>query len=79
MVVPNETITYDLPSTNEPGVTSGLVVVKLPPRVIVLPVFATPVPPYVPKITLPFQVPIVTVPALNTLSLFQLGVPSASI
>jgi hypothetical protein len=37
-------------------------VVKLPPIVIVFPVFATPVPPYWPAITEPFQVPVVIVP-----------------
>ena len=37
-------------------------VVKLPPIVIVLPVFATPVPPYCPAITEAFQVPVVKVP-----------------
>jgi hypothetical protein len=38
------------------------VVVKFPPNVIVLPVFATPVPPYCPLITDPFQVPVPIVP-----------------
>jgi hypothetical protein len=37
-------------------------VVKLPPRVIVFPVFATPVPPYCPATTEPFQVPVAIVP-----------------
>jgi hypothetical protein len=38
------------------------VVVKFPPSVIVFPVFATPVPPYWPEITDPFQVPVPIVP-----------------
>ena len=33
-------------------------VVKFPPIVIVLPVFATPVPPYWPAIAVPLQVPV---------------------
>ncbi len=37
-------------------------VVKLSPSVIVLPVLATPVPPYCPKITDPFQTPVAIVP-----------------
>ena len=37
-------------------------VVKLPPKVIVFPVLATPVPPYWPAITEPFQVPELIVP-----------------
>ena len=42
------------------------VVVKLPPTVIVLLEFATPVPPYIPAITLPFQVLLVRVFALES-------------
>ena len=38
------------------------VCVKLPPRVSVLPVFATPVPPYSPATTPPCQVPVPIVP-----------------
>ena len=37
-------------------------VVKFPPKVMVLPELATPVPPYRPAITEPFQVPVATVP-----------------
>ena len=37
-------------------------VVKLPPIVIVLPVFATPVPPYAPATAVPCQVPVAIVP-----------------
>jgi hypothetical protein len=37
-------------------------VVKFPPRVIVLPLLATPVPPYRPEITVAFHVPEVSVP-----------------
>jgi hypothetical protein len=40
-------------------------VVKFPPRVIVLPLLATPVPPYRPAITEPFHVPEVIVPMLT--------------
>ena len=36
----------------------------LPETVIVFPVFATPVPPYCPAITLPFHVPVVIAPVL---------------
>jgi hypothetical protein len=39
-------------------------VVKSPPIVIVFPVFATPVPPYWPATTEPFQVPVAIVPTL---------------
>ena len=40
-------------------------VVRLPPKVIVLPELLTPVPPYCPAIKLPFQVPVVIVPTVN--------------
>jgi len=40
-------------------------VVRLPPSVIVLPVFATPVPPYWPDIAVPSQVPLVIVPVVS--------------
>ena len=39
-------------------------VVKFPPRVIVLPVFATPVPPYCQVTTVPFHTPVAIVPTL---------------
>ena len=39
-------------------------VVKLPPRVIVLPVFATPVPPYCPAIAVPCHVPLPITPTV---------------
>ena len=45
-----------------PEVVKSPSVEILPPRVMVLPVLATPVPPYWPVITLPFHVPDVTVP-----------------
>jgi hypothetical protein len=40
------------------------VCVKLPPIVIVLPELFTPVPPYCPAITVPFQVPVPIVPTV---------------
>jgi hypothetical protein len=43
-------------------------VVKFPPRVIVLPVFATPVPPYWPAIAVPCHVPVAIVPTVAMLS-----------
>lgn len=50
-----------------PEVTNATVwvlepIVVLPLTVIVLPVFATPVPPYWPATTVPFQVPVAIVP-----------------
>ncbi len=48
-------------------------VVKLPPNVIVLAPLFTPVPPYVPPITLPFQVPDAIVPVDVILPCTALG------
>ena len=42
-------------------------VVRLPPSVMVLPVLATPVPPYCPATTLAFHVPLVIVPTVARL------------
>jgi hypothetical protein len=49
-------------------------VVKLPPRVMVLPVLATPVPPYCPAITSPFQVPATIVPTVVILDKFPVEI-----